>query len=163
MYSYGYQENLSTEKAEESSSPWLSRADVHSWRTGSRRQASSGGTKKTYRLMLPMVSPGFRLRKNTDIERVFRKGKPLFSLFLGCRFVAHPSVILAAFSVSKKQFPTAVLRNRLKRCLRESFRAHLKAELIAGGEYVFFCTKQVKNPSLQEIRDSMRAIFAKIR
>ncbi|MGB5018124.1 MAG: ribonuclease P protein component [Candidatus Moraniibacteriota bacterium] len=110
-----------------------------------------------------MVSPGFRLRKNADIERVFRKGKPFFSVFLGCRFVATPGAPLAAFSVSKKQFPTAVERNRLKRRLRESFRAHLKLGLVSAGEYVFFFTKQAKNPSCQEIRDAMRAIFAKIR
>ncbi len=110
-----------------------------------------------------MVVPGFRLRKNADIERVFRKGKPLFSLFLGCRFVATPVSPLAAFSVSKKQFPTAVDRNRMKRRLRESFREHLKAGLVADGEYVFFLTKQAKNPSFQEMRDAMRAIFMKIR
>ena len=110
-----------------------------------------------------MTAPGFRLRKNADIERVFRKGKPLFSPFLGGRFVPAAGSVLAAFSVSKKRFPLAVDRNRMRRRLRESFRAHRKAGFVADGEYVFFFTKQAKNPSFQEIQDSLRAIFAKIR
>jgi len=70
---------------------------------------------------------------------------------------------LAAFSISKKQFKLAVDRNRMKRRLRESFRAHRTAGIVPPGEYVFFFTKQAKNPSFQEIKDSMRAIFEKIR
>lgn len=110
-----------------------------------------------------MTSQGFRLRKNCDIERVFRKGKPLFCASLGCRYAPSEGSPLAAFAVSKKQFPMAVSRNRLKRRMRESFRAYLVGGAVSPGEYVFFFTKQAKDPSFQEIKDCMRAIFAKVR
>ncbi len=110
-----------------------------------------------------MTPQGFRLRKNCDIERVFREGKPLFCAFLGCRYAAAKDGTYAAFSISKKQFQAATDRNRMKRRLRESFREYIKRGIIPSGEYVFFFTKQAKNPSFQEIKDAMRAIFEKIR
>lgn len=111
---------------------------------------------------MDMVSP-YRLRKNRDVERVFRIGKPLFSVFLGCRYVVASEDSLAAFSVSKKRFPTAVERNRMKRRLRESFRMYQRETLAPKGKYVFFFTKQSKNPSFQDVREAMRAILGKIR
>ncbi len=110
-----------------------------------------------------MAPQGLRLRKNSDIERVFRRGKPIFYGILGCRYLIGSDAPLVAFSVSKKQFPTAVKRNRIRRWLRESFRAQYAAGAIPSGEYVFFLSKQAKKPLFGEICDSMRAIFEKIR
>ena len=63
----------------------------------------------------------YRLKKEKDFNLVFNKGKKLFSSCLTLVYLPS-SELKAGFAVSKKH-GGSVKRNRIKRLLREAFRA----------------------------------------
>lgn len=67
-----------------------------------------------------------RLRSNTDFQRIYKKAKRFTGPFL--LLLAQPNNLeypRLGLSLAKKKVKTAVARNRIKRIVRESFRAHL--------------------------------------
>lgn len=77
----------------------------------------------------------FRLKSSKQIDELFQSSEsvlshPLLIKFNTIGLDSKTSVNLrVCFSVSKKNFPNSVSRNRIKRLLREVFR-HLKQEFI---------------------------------
>lgn len=75
-----------------------------------------------------------KLKSKKTIERLFLEGKSVTKFPLKLFFLPTESVdevkIKAAVSVSKRNFKTAVHRNRIKRLLRETYRLnkHLLVE-----------------------------------
>lgn len=75
-----------------------------------------------------------KLKSKKTIERLFLEGKSVTKFPLKLFFLPTESVdevkIKAAVSVSKRNFKTAVHRNRIKRLLREAYRLnkHLLVE-----------------------------------
>ena len=99
----------------------------------------------------------YRLKKEKDFNLVFSKGK---RLFCSCLTVVYfPSKELkAGFAVSKKH-GGSVVRNRIKRLLRESFRSFIP-EL--GQNFFFvFIPKVQSEYTLKEFQDGMRYVFKK--
>lgn len=67
-----------------------------------------------------------RLRSNTDFQRIYKKAKrfagPYLLLLAQNNNLDYPRL---GISIAKKKVKTAVGRNRIKRVIRESFRAQV--------------------------------------
>lgn len=85
--------------------------------------------------MLPKKN---RLSKKRDILKVLKKGKEKDFKILKCFFFENQlGFPRAAFIVPKKMFKNAVLRNNIKRILREVFRKTI-CQKMKGFDFVFF-------------------------
>ena len=115
---------------------------------------------------IEVVAPGMlpkenRLTKKKDFERVFRRGKGLKEKFLVIKVLDNNlNVSRFGFIVSKKISKKAVLRNKIKRRLRESVSAKLNqvrqgidVAVIAGqgiGEKNFGEIEEISNKILEK-------------
>ena len=99
----------------------------------------------------------YRLKKEKDFNLVFKKGKRLFSSSL--TMIYFPSKeIKVGFAVSKKH-GGSVVRNRIKRLLRESFRSFTPQ---LGKNFFFVFIPKVQNEySLKNFKDNMNYLFKK--
>ena len=81
-----------------------------------------------------MLAKENRLRLKNDFKRVFEKGKFYQEGFLAVKILSNDSdVSRFGFIVSKKISKKAVVRNKIKRRLRESVRLKLKNGSIKNG------------------------------
>ncbi|MBE5777292.1 MAG: ribonuclease P protein component [Clostridiales bacterium] len=99
----------------------------------------------------------FRLRKNGQFRYVYRKGKSTGSRELVLNFVRAPKM-LVGFAVSKK-IGNAVMRNLVKRRLREAFRQEMP--LLRTGMYVFTARESAGQSDYQTLHKSMRYVLRK--
>lgn len=105
-----------------------------------------------------MLKKGFRLTKKEDFDRVFRSGKPLFFEEIACRYAPNNlSYLRLGFSISKKHFPLAVERNRLRRLIT----AAIEAEnfLPSGVDIVFFSIKKQKSANYRQFQGLIEKAF----
>jgi ribonuclease P protein component len=92
-----------------------------------------------------------RLTRSSDFQRVYRQGSSTASRFLVLHYFAQPAGTVGmeprlGLSVSKK-LGGAVVRNRVKRLLRETFR-ECAARLPGNYDYVL-----IARPQLTELLD----------
>jgi ribonuclease P protein component len=74
-----------------------------------------------------------RLRKNTDIIRVYRRGKKISTQHLVLNYFSNPRTSLrVAVVASKKLDKRATVRNRAKRRVREVLKNELQNKEIIG-------------------------------
>lgn len=106
-----------------------------------------------------MLPCGNRLRKKTEIDKVFKRGKSFKESFLilkkakgeerGNRF---------CFVVSQKVSKKAVERNRIKRALRELAKSYLEPENSAW-DCVFIVLPEANGKSFSEIKKVAEELF----
>jgi len=90
--------------------------------------------------MLPFKN---RLKKEKDFQQVFNKGKFINSDLISVRFLDNNTDdTRVGFIVSKKVSKKAVLRNRVKRKLREVMRTNIKK--IKGGFDIIITAKSIE-------------------
>ncbi|MBU1167807.1 ribonuclease P protein component [Patescibacteria group bacterium] len=108
--------------------------------------------------MLPQEN---RLRQDRDFKRVHRQGRFAGFGFLSLKKVPNqlPDSRLA-FLVGLKVSKKAVLRNQVKRRLREATRKHLR-ELKSGFDVVVFVRPEIAEKSYQDIEECLMRLFAK--
>lgn len=98
-----------------------------------------------------------RLKKEKDFSLIFNKGKRYYSASL--TVVILPSnCIKVGYAVSKKH-GGSVIRNRIKRLLRESFRSFMP--LIGQNFFFVFIPKVKENYSLKDFKDNMEYLLKK--
>ncbi len=107
-----------------------------------------------------MLAREFRLSKTLDIRRVFQRGSSCASPFFSIKFLRNPSptsgfrfAVIVPNKISKK----AVVRNRIKRRLREMVRAY-ETQLIP-----LHCdiTMQGKMPTIEASWEELVAAFGR--
>ncbi len=99
----------------------------------------------------------YRLKKEKDFKTVFNKGKRLFSSSLTLVYLPS-NELKAGFAVSKKH-GGSVMRNRIKRLLRESFRSFIPE---IGQNFFFVFIPKVKDEyTLEDFKENMAYILKK--
>lgn len=99
----------------------------------------------------------YRLKKEKDFNKVFSKGKKIFSSHLTLIYLEE-NCLKVGYAVSKKH-GGSVIRNRIKRILRESFRS-FTSDLKQNFFFVFI-PKVSKEYSLEDFKKNMEYLFKK--
>lgn len=93
-----------------------------------------------------------RVRARADYARVFEQARRTSDPLLSLHWLAGDAPARLGLAVSRKVDTRAVVRNRIKRQLREQFRL-LRATL-AGGDYVVVARPPAAKASAGQLRDS---------
>lgn len=97
----------------------------------------------------------YRLRKNGQFHYVYKKGKGAGCREMSIGFVKGPR-LLVGFSVSKK-IGNAVTRNKVKRRLREAFRAEMPR--LRRGMYVVTAREPSAEADFARLFQSLRYLL----
>lgn len=109
--------------------------------------------------MLPKKN---RLRHEKDFARLSVKGRPLYGPFCVLRAWksgSKPSKV--GFVASGKMFKTAVLRNKLRRRIREAFRPLLKT-VPDGYDMTFVARPEAEKADFKELQASLAHLIEKL-
>jgi ribonuclease P protein component len=103
-----------------------------------------------------MLKKIYRLTKDKDFNRVFKEGHSSFNKMVGIKAVENGKGysrfgILVGVKVSKK----AILRNKIKRQIREIIKLDIK-NIKSGFDYVIICLPAIVGKSYEEIEESFR-------
>lgn len=109
-----------------------------------------------------------RLKSKKTIERLFLEGKTItqypIKIFYLPMEKGQESRFKTGVSVPKKNFKSAVHRNRIKRLLRESYRLnkHLIFNNIEGNFAFLILYLGKEMPQYKEIEDALKGAFRKL-
>ncbi|MCP3763094.1 ribonuclease P protein component [Domibacillus sp. A3M-37] len=101
------------------------------------------------------MKKSFRIKKNDDFQTVFSKGKSFANRqFVVYMYKKEQNVpFRIGLSVSKK-LGNAVVRNRIKRYIRQSF-TELKADIKPGYDFIVIARKPAADLSCAEVKGSL--------
>jgi ribonuclease P protein component len=106
-----------------------------------------------------MLAEKNRLRKQKDFERISKNGQMFSKGFLVLKKLKndleHPRF---GFVVSLKISKKAVIRNKIKRRLREAIRHNLE-KIKEGQDIVFFTRKGIEERGFQEIQQDVECLL----
>ena len=110
-----------------------------------------------------------RLKSRKQIDALFENGKKitLFPFRLLYRTESGKVMLKAGFTVSSKNFPRAVDRNRIKRLTRESYRLQKKdlESLVSKNDYIlhlFFIYTGREIPEYEETHAGIKQVMDKL-
>lgn len=101
------------------------------------------------------MQKAYRIRKNGQFHYVFRKGKSMGTLLLSLVYV-RAGKLQVGFAVNKK-VGHAVVRNRVKRRLRECFRQQIPS--LKNGFYVFVARPEAADATYWQLEQAMRSLL----
>jgi len=99
--------------------------------------------------------------KNSDINRVFKRGNTIAGNFIFLRSAKNNLglsrfAFIVGFKVSRK----AVIRNKIKRNLREVVRKNL-SQIKSGLDFLIIAKPSIINKNSKEIETEMKKLFLK--
>lgn len=108
-----------------------------------------------------MLPKKHRLAKSKDISLVYSRGRAFFNPYFTLKFLRRPQgesrlTVVVSTKVSKK----AVVRNRIKRVLREYFR--LNVQRLQPGDYLVTVKTPVLKLASPELRNAAAQLLTKI-
>lgn len=101
--------------------------------------------------------PSARVRSRADYARVFEHGRRTAEPLLSLHWLRGDSPARLGLAVSRKVDPRAVVRNRIKRVLRDQFR-HMRARL-APGDYVIVARAPAATASSADLREALLRLW----
>lgn len=108
--------------------------------------------------MLPSI---YRLKNKKDFAKVWQQGKNFREEYLVLKVVDNEKeVSRIGLVVSKKDFPKATIRNRIKRQLRASLALFLP-ELVPAKDIIIIFLKKDSLPKSEELRENLKKLFRK--
>ncbi len=110
-----------------------------------------------------MLAKQYRLSKEKDFEKVFKRGRANYTGQIGVKTIANQfrhnrfGIIVSA-KVSKK----ATERNRIKRRIRQALR-QLDKKLIGGYDVVIIALPGLLNLDYQAVKGGLERVFIKLK
>lgn len=105
-----------------------------------------------------LFRPHERLLTPADYQRVKRRGKRFRTPHLGINYASNGRGYHRLGLVVQKRFWNAAQRNRIKRCLRESFRLHKSQIPLPGKDIVIIARPGAQHlSSLEMAREVLKA------
>ncbi|OGF25732.1 ribonuclease P protein component [Candidatus Falkowbacteria bacterium RIFOXYB2_FULL_47_14] len=103
-----------------------------------------------------------RLTKKKEFENVHKKGRPSFDKIMGVKTVGNELKlnrfgIIVSIKISKQ----AVIRNKVKRRLREAVRLEID-DLKPGNDIIIITLPLIKSCELKDISDSLKKHFYRL-
>jgi len=103
-----------------------------------------------------------RLKRTKEISKVFKLGRSYFLAGLGIKALENTSSFTrATVFVSKKVSKRAVIRNRVKRQIREILKAATKDTKAC--DLIVICQPAVVNMEFAELEKAIKQIIAKLK
>lgn len=108
--------------------------------------------------------PSARISKTRELQKVYRLGKTVHAASLVIKFMSTPKAehSRATIVVSKKVSKRAVIRNRIRRVLREELRVNLFAKMPIG-DYVINIKPQAATLEAPALREELGKSVQRIR
>ncbi len=104
-----------------------------------------------------------RLRKDSDFRRVYKHGKSFANRYLVMYIMRNNlEYNRVGISVSKK-VGKAIVRNKVKRRIRESFRLDVDQKIKSGYDIVFIARVAISDMQYNEINKSMKHLVNKFK
>lgn len=109
-----------------------------------------------------MVPRAHRLSAQKDVERVSRRGRPVFVRLLTVRALPnHLPVTRATAVAGLKVSKRSVLRNRAKRLIREAFRREMLPHARPGFDVVIHAKPDIVGKTYHEVADDLGRAMGK--
>lgn len=109
-----------------------------------------------------MLSKNNRLRHTKDIESVFKNGKTIAGKLIFLKFLKNDlNIARFGFIVSTKISKKAVIRNKIKRQLREIVRKNL-ANLKLDLDIIIVAKPEIIDKNYQEIKNDFENLLKNI-
>ena len=102
----------------------------------------------------------YSLKKNRDFQYIYRRGKAKGAKSMLLLFVAQrKDTVAVGFCVSKK-IGNSVVRNRVKRRMKEAFRPEID-RLRPGSRMVFIARPPLAEATFEQVQKTMRYLLQK--
>jgi len=108
-----------------------------------------------------MLPQNNRLAKTKDFENIYKKGRNFFTKILGIKYTKNElNITRIGIVISQKISKKAVIRNKIKRRLREILRLRLKT-IIKGYDVVILTRKGIEDCTYEELEKNIDYAFKK--